>query len=404
MDFLKLLIVMNKKTIVSIVQGENVEENVQKALDLINVENIIHENDSVLIKPNLSAGLSPALGETTKLEVIEAVVKRLKSITSKEIAIGESSGVTSDTKEVYKKLGYDTLAQKLHIKLIDFDNYEFIQVRVKNPMQYKTLRISKALLEYNKIISIPVLKTHSFLLSCAIKNMFGVIPDEDKMRIHKDDKVEEALVDLNLTRKADLIIVDGIIGSEGLAGGIGKGKPIKMNLILSGKDPVAVDSVAAKIIGINPELILHIKWAAEKGVGVMDPKMIKIRGKTIEEVSRKFKTHLEQLSEELPTIKVINENACTGCISKLSYILSEYLTQCKKRGFKPNKKIRVFLGKNVKEIRTNNYENIVIIGDCLKNFFYKGHYIPGCPVRISDCKKIFSEIFKEEIIDYFNIQ
>jgi len=64
------------------------------------------------------------------------------------------------------------------------------------------------------------------------------------------------------------------------------GRPIEMNLIIAGKDPVATDAIAARVMGFYSFEIKHIAMAASKGIGKIDD--ITIVGEKIENVMRKF--------------------------------------------------------------------------------------------------------------------
>jgi len=62
-----------------------------------------------------------------------------------------------------------------------------------------------------------------------------------------------------------------------------------MNLVIAGKDPVAVDAVGAAVMGIPPEDIEHLRLAEKKGLGTCDLNQIEIVGEPIERVRKKFK-------------------------------------------------------------------------------------------------------------------
>ena len=83
------------------------------------------------------------------------------------------------------------------------------------------------------------------------------------MIFHKN--LNTIIADVNLAMKPDLCIVDGIVSMAG--GGAIYGNPIKSNLLITGKDPVSVDSVCAKIFDYNPSRIGHIQKAKKIGVG-----------------------------------------------------------------------------------------------------------------------------------------
>jgi len=95
--------------------------------------------------------------------------------------------------------------------------------------------------------------------------------------------MHEALVDLNTIYKPDLSIIDGVMGMQGF-GPVG-GKPKKLGVIISSKDPVAADAVAAEIIGIKPSKIKYLKCAEKSGIGTI--RDIEVVGCNIDEVKTK---------------------------------------------------------------------------------------------------------------------
>jgi uncharacterized protein (DUF362 family) len=69
--------------------------------------------------------------------------------------------------------------------------------------------------------------------------------------------------------------------------GPARGTPVKMNLIIAGKDPVATDATACKVMGIDPREISHIQKAYNKGLGNIDD--IQVLGEKLKNVTRSFK-------------------------------------------------------------------------------------------------------------------
>jgi uncharacterized protein (DUF362 family) len=80
-------------------------------------------------------------------------------------------------------------------------------------------------------------------------------------------------------------VIDGFVAMEGR--GPSNGTPVKMNLIIAGKDVVATDATGCRIMGIDPHKIKHIMKAKEKGFGNIDN--ISVVGEKVESVTRQFK-------------------------------------------------------------------------------------------------------------------
>lgn len=200
------------------------------------------------------------------------------------------------------------------------------------------------------------------------------------------DKLEEAIVDINLAKKADLIIVDGFIGEEGLAGGIRHDRPVHMDTVIAGYDPVAVDTICSKIMRIAPEKVQHLKWATEKGIGTM--KDIEIRGLKIEDVARRFRTPIDQVNEEHERIKIHDFGSCSGCHGRIATIVNQIKDDSLRE------LVDVYVGPNV--VLPEKSRGVeFFIGDCTKSHSKeRGICIDGCPPTMQSIKAELEKIVK----------
>ncbi|RJP24099.1 MAG: DUF362 domain-containing protein [Candidatus Omnitrophota bacterium] len=129
------------------------------------------------------------------------------------------------------------------------------------------------------IIHLPTVKTHVFTTTTgAMKNAFGGLLNERRHWTHP--VIHETLVDLLMIQKK---IHRGLFAvMDGTFVGSGPGPrcmtPHVKNVILASADPVAIDAVAAKMMGFNPLDLKYIRLAHEKGLGCGDPREIEIAG------------------------------------------------------------------------------------------------------------------------------
>jgi uncharacterized protein (DUF362 family) len=129
------------------------------------------------------------------------------------------------------------------------------------------------------IIHLPTVKTHVFTTTTgAMKNAFGGLLNEHRHWSHTH--IHEVLVDLLMIQQK---IHTGIFAvMDGTFAGDGPGprcmNPKIKNVILASNDQVAIDAVAAKLMGINPLDIKYLRLAHELGLGCGDPQKIKIVG------------------------------------------------------------------------------------------------------------------------------
>jgi len=168
-------------------------------------------------------------------------------------------------------------------RLVDFNAEGWETVKVQNPVFFDKISVARALLNCDVLIGAPVLKTHHLTgITVALKNLYGAIPRSDKRKYHALDRVEEAIININKVGTSDMVIVDGTrtILHWGRIDEYLETR--RLDLTLAGFDPVAVDTVSAKIFGLNPMSLRFLKWAEEQGLGTADLNQIEIKGITIE--------------------------------------------------------------------------------------------------------------------------
>jgi len=294
---------------VSIVSGEDVEEMVAQALDLIGgAERVIERGDTALIKPNFTwvgGARNPSGGSaeaqtpvqvsanTTDPPVIEAVVKAVQAAGAR-VVIGEGSG-GCETMDAFSITGVDEIASRYGAELVDLNRDESVKVRVPSPLILEELWVPKTVREADVIVSVPAFKAWPLSgITVSLKNMIGTAPGAHygwaKSGLPHGElpnpTIDQTIVDIANVNRINLVVVDALWGNEGTWS---KGlKPVKMDLILAGFDPVAVDTVSASIMAFDPAKIRHLNLAAEKGLGTNRLEGIGVKGRPIEDVRRPF--------------------------------------------------------------------------------------------------------------------
>jgi len=268
---------------VAIVKGINPQDMTVEALEMVEAHEALPDEKPVLIKPNYINASHPSTGITTDSRVIEGVVKFLKQHGVKEIIIGEGSGF-ADTFEAFRVARVDALAKRLNVKLVDLNRDDLLEVSPPSPLAGK-VRIAKTALE-STIVSVAKLKPHRMAgVTLSIKNMIGAVTPKGSLHFH----LNRNIVEIASIIKPRIAVIDGIIAGEGYET---SGNPVEMNLIIAGRDPVAVDAVGAAVMGIPPEGVKHLGLAEEKALGTCDLNQIEIIGEPIENVRKKFKTSI----------------------------------------------------------------------------------------------------------------
>lgn len=280
------------------VQENDVERALRKAIDhLGGLGAIVPEGSRVLIKPNLVRNQPPP--DTADPTIVEALIHILEEKKPEVMWVAEGSG-EGDTFDNFKALGYLQVAERTGAKLVDLNYGEMANFTVQGGgVVFSDFTFNKILSEVDVFISVAAMKTHSqAVLTLGMKNLIGIAPGSvygfPKSILHEraskngDDYMAGVIVDLCRARRIDLVVVDGRVGMEGQ--GPHDGTPVILDLIIVGTDPVATDSVAAFIMGFDPEKVPTLELGSKVGLGVNDLHKIEVRGENLETVFRPFKS------------------------------------------------------------------------------------------------------------------
>jgi uncharacterized protein (DUF362 family) len=236
-------------------------------------ESWVAPNSTVVIKPNVCTAVPDiVVGGDTNPAVVRAVCEVLQTRT-RHIYIGESRHLRQTPWQAFRAAGYVELARELGIELVNFSDGPFSLVDC--PPAGK-IRLPSLLLEADAYINIPVLKTHALTyFTGALKNQWGCVPDHlDRLRHHR--KISSLLCSLQRILRPRLVIMDGTFGMEGR--GPVAGQVRRLDVLLASPDPVAVDSTAMRLVGLDPKRARHVNLAAEAGLGQFEESQIEVEG------------------------------------------------------------------------------------------------------------------------------
>ncbi len=240
----------------------------------------------VLVKPNILIDSDPLKAICTHPVVVEAVIMLLQS-KGAIVLVGDSPGAYSRG-YTGEKSGIFQVCQKTGAEWIDF---------AKDPgeinLRKGKIKIASVIKEVDIIVSLPKFKNHGLVyFTGAIKNTLGLVPGFTKAKQHAlhSNRISfsEFLVDLNEAIMPHFFIMDGILGMEGP--GPGQGIPIKMGLLLGSSNPLALDIIASKIAGYNPNDIPTNAVALSRGLWMKSAGEIIFDGPELESlISNDFK-------------------------------------------------------------------------------------------------------------------
>jgi len=223
------------------------------------------KNSRILIKPNLVEPMPKNSGAVTRPEVIEGIIQFFGD-ENYEIIVGEGSAIW-ETEKCFERAGYYEVLSKYKVKLVNLNRDEFVKIKLDGKI-WREVEISKLALE-SYLISVPVLKEHTFEVTLSLKNLMGILKPGKKVPlksyIHEEEDYKiwaERMCDLLSRTKPTLAVIDG---TTGMFGSHLYGKLKRFDLTLASEDGLACDIVGAKILGHAN--VYYLKLALERNIG-----------------------------------------------------------------------------------------------------------------------------------------
>lgn len=262
---------------------------------ICNYHRYLPKSKTTLIKLNLSWSLYyPAC--STEPWQLEGVLKTLREDGYDDVVAVENKTVVTDPLKGLRENRWAKILKKYDVDFVPLMNVEWIPyneiVEADLPAIREIFsdshRIPKPFIGTN-VIHLPTMKTHGHTtITGALKNAFGGLITERRHHCHK--LIHEIIVDLLKIQKE---IHTGIFAAmDGTICGDGSGprtlEPKIHNYVLASNDQVAIDSVAAEMMGFKSEAIDFIRLAAEQGLGNIYPEGVRIIGEDISETNFMF--------------------------------------------------------------------------------------------------------------------
>ncbi len=240
----------------------------------------LHGKSKIFIKPNLS---HPEYlpGVVTSPELMNQLVGLLRDNNS-EVVVGESNGFNYPCWTAFDKTGAQAAVKAAGGTVINLSEDKLVEVKFQGNTPLKRLFLPKTILDADAVVDLPLMKTHEFMAySGAIKNLFGCVPSNKRIYLHP--YLPEVMYRLYSLFKPQLTIMDARIGIEG--NGPTKGKPVKMDLMLTGNDALALDITAAKVMMLNWKET-YLNYIAKR-TGLREEDTI-VDGLSVSEVEHRF--------------------------------------------------------------------------------------------------------------------
>ena len=269
-----------KAVVVKGAPGVEVARTVARALDLLGgIGRFVKSGNIVVLKPNIGFPASPEMGATTSPEVVRAMAELCLGAGASRVMVLDypvrrpslcldRSGIGKSCKGLS---GVHTLTLA-HRKF-------YTEKKIPGGEALHSVEIAKDILEADVFINLPTAKSHSATgVSFGLKNLMGAIWDRNIF--HSKVDLDKAIVDLASVLRSHLTVLDAARALT-TGGPGGPGDVLKLDTIVAGTDPVAVDACGVELTHwygrkFAARQVKHILYAAERGLGNLDTASDKI--------------------------------------------------------------------------------------------------------------------------------
>jgi uncharacterized protein (DUF362 family) len=244
---------------------------VGRALDAVDWRTVIPRGTEVALKVNLGWDLFIP-GSITSPLVVEALILELRDHVGR-IVVVEADQVLENVERAFRRSGMAQVCARTGVEWVNMSYAPYERVERPDNVVLRDVELPRILRD-TTLVTVPVMKTHAkTVITGALKNQWGCL---NKMRHEYHLVLDDALADLNSVVRPTLCVMDGTVGLEG--NGPKSGRPRIADRILCSTDPVALDTVQAVSMGIDPASVAHLARCAERGIGVNDLARIDVRG------------------------------------------------------------------------------------------------------------------------------
>ena len=239
-----------------------------------------------------------------------------------------------------------------------------------------TLNVCQKVLDLDFLINVPVLKGHcQTKITCALKNMKGLIPNSEKRRFHAMG-LHDPIAHLSLGIHQDFIVVDNICGDLDFEDG---GHPVVMNRVLVGRDPVLIDAYVCQMLHYQVLEVPYVEMAGKLGVGCSD--IIKAEIRMLDKEAAKEIPRSRKVVELKDAVEEVE--SCSACYG---YLIPA-LDRLREEGLFDRLKTKICIGQGYRE-----KSGELGIGHCTRGFT---HHLDGCPPTEGQIYEFLKEYIME---------
>ena len=322
----------------------------------------------IAVKPNLVTPAPAKFGGTTHPEVVAGIIEFLQERGYGNIVIAEGSWVGDKTAEAFDYCGYNSLAAEYGVELLDMQKQKGVSVDCGG----MDMEICRCVKDWDFLINVPVLKGHCQThITCALKNMKGLIPNTEKRRFHTMG-LHKPIAHLNAGIHQDFIVIDHICGDLDFEEG---GSPVVRNCVMTACDPVLVDAYVCSLLGYETGDVEYVGLADRLGIGssdLSDLRLITCEGEPFEDLPEHRHLDVSYAVDEV--------DSCSACYG----VLIPALDRLREEGLLDRLPAQISIGQGH---RGRNGK--IGVGNCTAKFDF---CIKGCPPKEEDIYQQLREL------------
>lgn len=294
---------LRPKVAVLFTRPETVLEDIHRLMRMADYERFLPKDRPVLLKINISWQHWYPACSTTPWQ-LEGVIRALQADGYRDLIPAQNGTVVVDSFQGEVNNKHKKVLDKYGLRSVHLDVPPTRWVRYEPKGELLVLHrifpegiTIPEIFPGKSVVHLPTMKTHVFTtITGAMKNAFGGLLNRKRHWTHS--VIHETLVDL-LTIQREIhpgifAVMDGTFAGDG-PGPRAMRWHVK-NVLLASADPVALDAVAARMMGFDPLSIPFIRIAHERGLGCGDPREIEVVGDEIAGVNFGFRAHENTLA------------------------------------------------------------------------------------------------------------
>jgi uncharacterized protein (DUF362 family) len=333
---------------------------------------------------------------------VRGVIRAVREWGAGRILVGDGPIWGVDIQEALTASGIRRVCEEENAACVDMDSFGWIDLPIAGGVVVDRLRFSALIRQVDRIISVPVMKTHMYTtVSLSIKNMKGCLYRMEKTKLHRINRpvpdpgkgrvLDYGIADMASALVPDYAVIDGTIGMEGL--GPGAGTPRPLGIVLASADPLAADFAALRLMGMPADAASHLSLIRERLRPDCDPGLLDADPPDYARLAVPFEpASLRKLDNDYPNLRIVERGACSACSAALMVFVRTHGKRF------PGRVLNLGTGKDLRgsDFAPDAATSAYCIGNCAAGAAAELGigYCPGCPPVGSS---ILAHILGEEI-------